>query len=95
MWSWLLLGATFVIPFAVRIALIGRCQTPRWKANLAAIGFIPSIAAAGSVIIIASMSEQDRTNAGMALIFPLFVVGIPLVAAVVAVLLAEFMEAVS
>lgn len=95
MLQWLLLGATFFVPLVLRFLLISKFQTSRWKANLAAIGFIPSLAIVGSALAIASMSEQDIASAGMAMIFPLFVVGIPLIAAIVAVIVAEFIEVVS
>jgi hypothetical protein len=76
---WLLLGATFVVPLVLRFVLASKYQCPRWKANLAAIGFIPSLGLLGSAAIVL-MSEQDRA---MAMIFPFYLVGIPLIAATV------------
>lgn len=92
---WLLLGATIVVPLILRFVLISKYQTPRWKANLAAIGFIPSLALLGCALIMVPMSKKDIAEAGMVMIFPLFVVGIPFIAAIVAVIVAEIVEAVS
>ena len=89
---WLVLGATIAIPFALRVVLLRRYNVRRWAANLAAIGFLPGIALAGCTVAIASMTQQEKIHAGMSMIFPLFVVGLPLIAALVAVTVAEFME---
>jgi hypothetical protein len=41
------------------------------------------------------MTQDEKTSAGMAMIFPLFVVGAPVITSLVAVALAEFIERAS
>ena len=90
---WLLFVVALVIPFVVRRVLISKYQLRCWKANLAAIGLLPSTALAGSLIYIASLTEHDfRGGGGMALIGLFFAVVIPLAAAVVGVVIAEIIE---
>ena len=90
---WLLLVVAFVIPFMVRCVLLNKCQLRRWKANLAAISLLPSTVLAGSVIYIASLTEDFwRSGGGGALIRLYLAVVISLTAAVVVVVIAEIIR---
>lgn len=80
------------IPLSLRLALLRYFKVRRWKANLAAVCFLPALASAGCMALILNMSEEERIAAGMAMIFPLFVVGAPTAGSLLAVCLGELLD---